>query len=58
MPAAALRGMKDCYKIKLRQAGIRLVYRVDDEVVFVTVITIGRRDSDQVYTQAATRLKP
>ena len=58
VPAAALRGMKDCYKIKLRQAGIRLVYRVDDDVVFVTVITIGRRDGSQAYAQAATRLKP
>ena len=54
--SAALFGMSDCYKIKLRQAGYRLVYRVDDAVVFVTVIAVGRRDKNKVYEAAATRL--
>ena len=43
VPAAALSGMADCYKIKLRAAGYRLVYRVDDGEVWVTVISIGLR---------------
>lgn len=54
-PAAALAGMPDCYKIKLRQAGYRLVYRVDDDVVFVTVIAVGKRDKSAVYAAAAQR---
>ena len=54
--SAALSGMPDCYKIKLRQAGYRLVYRVEDDVVFVTVIAVGRRDKNTVYAQAAKRL--
>ena len=54
-PAAALAGMPDCYKIKLRQAGYRLVYRVDDDVVFVTVIAVGKRDKSAVYAAAAVR---
>ncbi len=56
VPSAALSGMPDCYKIKLRQAGYRLIYRVDDSVVFVTVVAVGRRDRDQAYDKASRRL--
>ena len=56
VPAAALHSLKDCYKIKLRDAGLRLVYRVEDRIVTVTVIAIGRRDGD-IYQSAARRLK-
>lgn len=56
IPSAALSGMPDCYKIKLRSAGFRLVYRVDDDVVTVTVIAIGKRDRNQVYVSASGRL--
>ena len=43
VPASALSGMADCYKIKLRSAGYRLVYRVDEDLGFVTVIAVGKR---------------
>jgi hypothetical protein len=43
-------------KIKLRAAGYRLVYRVDDEVVAVVVVAVGRRDRNLVYKIAAGRL--
>lgn len=56
IPSAALSGMPGCYKIKLRKAGYRLVYRVDDDVVVVTVIAIGRRDRLQAYKAAQNRL--
>lgn len=56
IPSAALSGMPDCYKIKLRSAGYRLIYRVDDTVVFVTVIAVGRRDKQKVYEMAQSRL--
>jgi mRNA interferase RelE/StbE len=56
VPSAALTHMPDCYKIKLRQAGYRLVYRVDDNVVYVTVIAVGKRDKSAVYASAITRL--
>ncbi|MBK8751576.1 MAG: type II toxin-antitoxin system RelE/ParE family toxin [Candidatus Competibacteraceae bacterium] len=55
VPSAALSGMTDCYKIKLRGAGYRLVYRVDEAVLFVTVIAVGRRDKNQVYETAGAR---
>ena len=57
VPAAALSGMADCYKIKLRQIGYRLVYRVDDDAVFVTVIGVGRRDKQKVYEATQSRLR-
>ena len=56
IPANALRSMSGCYKIKLRTVGYRLVYQVDDEIVLVEVITVGRRDS-RIYEKAAKLLK-
>jgi mRNA interferase RelE/StbE len=55
VPSAALHGMPDHYKIKLRQLGYRLVYRVDDSIVTVVVIAVGRRERGDVYTAAQTR---
>jgi mRNA interferase RelE/StbE len=56
VPAAALHGLPDCYKIKLHSVGYRLVYRVDDHEIFVTVIAAGKRDKNRVYGTAQTRL--
>ncbi|MDR2945888.1 MAG: type II toxin-antitoxin system RelE/ParE family toxin [Candidatus Adiutrix sp.] len=55
VPAAALSGMPDCYKIKLRKAGYRLVYRVDDQTVSVLVLAVGKRERLKVYLAAAER---
>lgn len=55
MPSDALHGMKDCYKIKLRGAGYRLVYRVEDERIFILVLAVGKRERSSVYEQAAKR---
>lgn len=55
VPAARLHGLPDCYKIKLRTAGYRLVYQVNDKVVVVTVIAVGRRDKGLVYLLAKKR---
>ncbi len=57
VPSAALHGMPDCYKIKLQSLGYRLIYRVDDQEVFVTVISTGRRDKNRVYQTALNRLQ-
>ena len=54
--SASLSGMADCYKIKLRSAGYRLVYRVEDQRVAVVVIAMGRRDRNAVYKAAAQRV--
>lgn len=57
VPSARLHGMPSCYKIKLRAVGYRLVYEVDDGVLLVTVIAVGRRDKGEVYSMAGRRLK-
>ena len=54
--AARLSGMKDCYKIKLRSAGYRLVYEVRDQEIIVSVVAVGKRDKNQVYKIAAKRI--
>lgn len=54
VPAAKLHSQKACYKIKLRDAGYRLVYEVQDEIVTVLVVAVGQRERDAVY-QAATK---
>ena len=56
LKSSALSGMKDCYKIKLRQLGYRIVYRVDDDIVSVTVIAAGKRDKVKVYQDAEKRI--
>ena len=56
IPASALHGMTDCYKIKLHSMGYRLIYRVDDSEVFVTVIATGKRDKSRAYRTAQERL--
>lgn len=52
---ARLHEMKDCYKIKLRAARYRLIYRVFDDRIVVQVIALGKRDDD-IYITAAKRL--
>ena len=55
VPAARLHGHKDRYKIKLRDAGYRLVYEVRDNVMVLLVVAVGKRERDAVYKAAAKR---
>ncbi|ECG9617045.1 type II toxin-antitoxin system mRNA interferase toxin, RelE/StbE family [Salmonella enterica] len=54
--SARLCELPDCYKIKLKTSGYRLVYQVQDDVVLVVVIAIGKREKSAVYRQADKRL--
>tara|TARA_B100000446_G_scaffold83930_1_gene79178 strand:- start:6596 stop:6880 length:285 start_codon:yes stop_codon:yes gene_type:complete len=54
--SSRLSGMKNCYKIKLRGAGYRLVYQVRDSEVLVSVVAVGKRDRNQVYKIAIKRI--
>jgi mRNA interferase RelE/StbE len=56
VPAAALTSMPDCYKIKLRSTGFRLVYRVQDDLLVLLTIAVGKRDKSAVYDAAKLRL--
>jgi len=57
IPSAKLRGLKDCYKIKLRTSGFRLVYEVIDEQLIIAVVAVGKRDRSEVYQLASNRLR-
>jgi mRNA interferase RelE/StbE len=54
--SSRLSGMKDCYKIKLRSAGYRLVYQVRDSEILISVVAVGKRDRNQVYKIAIKRI--
>ena len=54
--ANKLRDLPDCYKIKLRKSGHRLIYQVQDSRVVVFVIAIGKREKLKVYKDASKRL--
>jgi mRNA interferase RelE/StbE len=53
--SARLRGASNRYKIKLRNAGYRLVYEVEDNRLVIVVIAVGRRDRFEVYKAAGRR---
>lgn len=56
VPHAALAGMADCYKIKLRALGYRLVYQVRDQTLVLLAIAVGKRERNAVYDAALARL--
>jgi len=45
----------DRYKIKLRNAGYRLVYDVRDTKLIIMVIAVGRRNRNAMYVAARMR---
>jgi mRNA interferase RelE/StbE len=49
IPSARLHGAKERYKIKLRNAGYRLVYEVKDRDMLVLVVAVGKRERNEVY---------
>ena len=53
---ARLNGMRDCYKIKLRGAGYRLLYQVRDSDLVVSVVVVGKRERNAVYKAAVKRI--
>jgi mRNA interferase RelE/StbE len=55
--ANRLHGFPDCYKVKLRSSGYRLVYQVIDQEITVFVVAVDKREREQVYRKAAERLK-
>ncbi len=55
VPSARLHGAKERYKIKLRNAGYRLVYEVRDHQLIVLVVAVGKRERNEVYKVAEKR---
>ncbi|ETS31024.1 addiction module toxin RelE [Photorhabdus temperata] len=57
IPSAKLRVMPNCYKIKLRASGFRLVYEVIDDCLIIIVVAVGKRERSDVYHLASERLR-
>lgn len=57
IPAAKLNGMPDCYKIKLRASGFRLVYQVMNNELVIVVVAVGKRERGGVYNLASERMR-
>jgi mRNA interferase RelE/StbE len=55
IPSARLYGAKERYKIKLRNAGYRLVYQVKDGELLVLVVAVGKRERNEVNKAAERR---
>lgn len=55
VPASKLSGAENMYKIKLRQSGYRLVYEVNEGIITVTVLAVGKRERSEVYKNAMRR---
>ena len=57
VPGGELRGpLAGCYKIKLREQGVRLVYFVEDDHLLVTVVAVDKREDGVAYESAIARL--
>ncbi len=54
-PKNKLRGMPNCYKIKIMRPPYRLVYKVEDQCLTIEVIAVGKRDKSKVYENALDR---
>ncbi|MDP2830332.1 MAG: type II toxin-antitoxin system RelE/ParE family toxin [Sulfuricellaceae bacterium] len=57
VPSARLNSMADCYKIKFKSSGYRLVYKVLDTEIVVLVVAISKRERNTVYKSAMKRTK-
>lgn len=56
-PGAQLHGdLRNCYKIKLRKQGYRLVYSVEDDALVVLVLAVDKREDMAAYRSAIERL--
>ncbi|WP_081794834.1 type II toxin-antitoxin system RelE/ParE family toxin [Pseudomonas sp. H1h] len=54
--ANRLRELPDCYRVKLKNAGYRLIYEVIDHEIVEFVVSIGKREREAAYDAAQDRL--
>ncbi len=55
--ANRLRELPDCYKVKLRSAGYRLIYQVMDKEIVVFVVAVDKRENEGAYRKASERTR-
>lgn len=56
VPSARLWQMPGCYKIKLRAEGLRAVYQVQNDMLLLLVLAIGKRERNEAYDEARREL--
>ena len=56
VPKDKLSGFTNVYKIKLKMAGYRLAYEVIDDRLVVLVLSVGKRENNQIYKKLKNRL--
>ncbi len=54
--SSKISGADNCFKIKLRSVGYRLVYQVIEKEVVVLVLAVGKRERNAVYNAALNRV--
>jgi len=54
--ANRLRELPNCYKIKLRSSGYRLIYQVQNQRLVVLVVAVGKRERGKTYKDASQRI--
>ncbi|MFT2111971.1 type II toxin-antitoxin system RelE family toxin [Marinomonas sp. 2405UD68-3] len=54
--SSKLSNMQDCYKIKLKSSGYRLVYQVRDNELVIVVVAVGKRERNAAYKAAIKRI--
>ena len=52
VPADSVREIKDGYTIKLRAAGLRLIYQVRDNELVILVLAVAGREREEAYAEA------
>ena len=50
--ADAVREIRGGYKIKLRASGFRLIYLVRDAQLVILVLSVGKREREEAYSDA------
>ena len=53
--SSKIAGAENCFKIKLRSVGYRLVYQVLEKEIVVLVLAVGKRERNSVYNAAINR---
>ncbi len=58
VPAARLSNMPNCYKIKLRAKGYRVIYQVIDHRMVIVIVAAGKREDGKadIYSTVLRRL--
>ena len=57
VPKDKLSNLPNCYKIKLKSIGYRLVYKIFNDRLVIQVVAVGKRDKSLVYCKSYERTK-